>query len=131
LEHGDSDFIVVDITDPTRMLIQYLDSRIDDLSYRPDLIIEKQRTWGRRAMCGANVDKLSLELRKDGVFPSLSTAEIAADYLLDEYYPALERCFRNLGLVSAAVHLVRITLSHSRQVRARVMVSCAARDHGH
>lgn len=130
MAHGDSDFIVVDITEPTRLLIQYLDSRIDDLSYRPDLIIEKQRTWGRRTMCGANVDKLAMELRKDGVFPSLSTSEIAAQYLLDEYYPALERCFRFLGLTAAGVHLVRISHSHARQVHARVLVTCADSDHG-
>jgi hypothetical protein len=112
------------------LLIQYLDSRVDDLTYRPDLIIEKQRTWGRRAMCGANVDKLASELRKEGVFPSMSTAEIAAQYLLDEYYPALERCFQYLGLTAAGVHLVNITLSNNRQLHARVLVTCADYDHG-
>lgn len=130
MAHGDCDFIVVDVTDPTRLLVQFLDSRIDDLSYRPDLIIEKQRTWGRRDGGGANVDKLAMELRKDGVFPSMSTAEIAAQYLLDEYYPALERIFHHLGLTAAGVHLVNITLSNNRQLHARVLVTCADYDHG-
>lgn len=121
---GDIDFCVVDITEPTRALIRYLDGRLDELNYRPDLVIQKQAVWGRRVSNGANREKLARELRSDEVFKSLGAAEIAADYLLDEYYPALESIFRHVGLHAAAVHLVRLTISNSRQIHARVLVAC-------
>lgn len=125
MDSGDTDFTLVDITDPTRALIRYLDGRIDDLSYRPDVVILKQARWGRRQHCGANVEKLTHELRREKVFPSLGSAEIAAEYLLDEYYPALQRIFHNVGLVAGAVHDVKITMSSSRQVHARALVARA------
>jgi hypothetical protein len=73
---------------------------------------------------GANRDKLARELRSDGVFKSMGAAEIAADYLLDEYYPALEKTFKYVGLHAAAVHFVRLTISNTRQIHARVLVAC-------
>ena len=121
---GDDDFQIVDVTLPTRALIRYLDGRLDELNYRPDLIIQKQAVWGRRMSNGANREKLARELRSEEVFKSIGSAEIAADYLLDEYYPALESIFRNVGISAAAVHLVRITISDSRQIHARVLVYC-------
>jgi hypothetical protein len=124
LGRGDIDFCVVDITDPTRALIRYLDNRLDDLSYRPDMVIQKQATWGRRSILNGNCRKLAEELRSDGVFPSISAAEVAADYLLDVYYPALNKVFSHVGLTAAAVHLVRLTISDSRQIHARVLVAC-------
>jgi hypothetical protein len=124
LATGDVDFQIVDVTQPTRALIRYLDGRLDELNYRPDLIIQKQAVWGRRMSNGANREKLARELRSDEVFKSIGAAEIAADYLLDEYYPALESIFRNVGLSAAAVHLVRLTISDSRQIHARVLVAC-------
>lgn len=125
MANGDSDFTVVDITDPTRALIRHLDGRIDDLSYRPDVVIKKQARWGRRERNGVNVENLTQELRKEKVFPSLGSAEIAAEYLLDVYYPALQRIFHNVGLTAGAIHDVRITMSISRQVHARVLVASA------
>lgn len=124
MAHGDIDFCVVDITYPTRALIRYLDGRLDELNYRPDLVIQKQAVWGRRMSNGENRRKLARELRSDDVFKSIGAAEIAADYLLDVYYPALDDVFRNVGLTAAAVHLVRITISDQRQIHARVLVAC-------
>lgn len=124
MAHGDIDFQIVDITAPTRNLIRYLDGRLDELNYRIDEVIQKQAVWGRRMSNRSNRDKLGQELRSDGVFKSMGAAEIAADYLLDEYYPALESVFKNVGLDAAAVHLVRITISDLRQIHARVLVAC-------
>lgn len=124
MAHGDIDFCVVDITAPTRALIRHLDNRLDELNYRPDLVIQKQAVWGRRLYNGDNRQKLARELRSDNVFKSIGAAEIAADYLLDVYYPALDNVFRNVGLSAAAVHLVRITISDLRQIHARVLVAC-------
>ena len=124
MAHGDVDFQIVDITSPTRKLIRHLDGRLDELNYRPDLVIQKQAVWGRRMSTGDNRQKLARELRSDEVFKSIGAAEIAADYLLDVYYPALNDIFRNVGLSAAAVHLVRITISDSRQIHARVLVAC-------
>lgn len=124
MAHGDIDFCVVDITAPTRALIRHLDNRLDELNYRPDLVIQKQAVWGRRLYNGDNRQKLARELRSDNVFKSIGAAEIAADYLLDVYYPALDNVFRNVGLTAAAVHLVRITISDLRQIHARVLVAC-------
>lgn len=122
MDNGDFDFTIVDITDPTRRLIRYLDDRIDDLSYRPVLVIKKQVKWGRVKRSGENVDRFTMELRKEGVFPSLGSAEVAAEYLLDEYYPALQNIFKNIGLMLGAVHDVRIIMSGSRQIHVRALV---------
>jgi hypothetical protein len=105
-------------------MIRYLDDRLDELNYRPDLVIQKQAVWGRRMSNRDNRQKLARELRSDSVFKSIGAAETAADYLLDVYYPALDNVFRNVGLTAAAVHLVRLTISDSRQIHARVLVAC-------
>lgn len=124
MARGDVDFQIVDITAPTREMLLYFDGKLDELNYRPDMIIHKQAVWGRRRRGDGNADRLARELRSDDVFKSMSDAEIAADYLLDVYYPELNKVFSHVGLVAAAVHLVRITISDSRKIHARVLVAC-------
>lgn len=118
------DFKIVDITEPTRALIKYMDSRCDELSFDPVEMIQRQAQWGRRGGINGNRNKLARELRADQVFKNLGDAETAADYLLDVFYPALLRTFEFAGIRAGAVHLAKIRLSTTRQIHATALVAC-------
>lgn len=121
---SDCDFRIVDITDPTRAMLRHMDSRCDELTFDPIEIIQRQAQWGRRGGLNGNRRKLAEELRADRVFKNLGDAEMAADYLLDVFYPALQRTFDYVGIQAGAVHLAKIRLSSSRQIHASALVAC-------